>query len=196
MWAAYESGQAFYGKLDIPVIDMRHYLEEELDMHNSRQSFSARARMLAYDGDASNQVIWFVHKDDDIYGHIMDAIHILDDYLLSSRKPTEFEDRCFDQSGTLIDTGAHVWAGILDSDAPGPCTQAYPIKSSPRMVAGEFIAGDTFKCALKPLDTAFTDGTYGDNSFTIDQQNRLFEIFREGVCDYSMPDEGRPLNLP
>ena len=28
-------------------------------MHNSHQSFAARQRMLNYDGDASNQVIWF-----------------------------------------------------------------------------------------------------------------------------------------
>lgn len=195
MWAAYESGQAFYGKLDMPVIDLRPYLEEELDMHNSRQSFSTRARLLQYDGDASNQVVWFTHKDDNIFDHIMDAIHVLEDYKLSGRKPVDFEDRCFDQSGTLIDSGAHVWAGILDTDAPGPCTQAYPIKSSPRMVAGEMVAGDTFKCGLKGLDVAFTDGTYGDVVFTVEQQDQLFNIFRDGVCDYSLPDEGLPLDL-
>ena len=57
--AAYESGMVFRGKLDIPVIDWRHYLEAYLDMHNSHQSFAARQRLLNYDGDASNQLIWF-----------------------------------------------------------------------------------------------------------------------------------------
>ena len=28
------------------MIDWRHYLEEELDMHNSHQSFASRQRML------------------------------------------------------------------------------------------------------------------------------------------------------
>ena len=57
--AAYKSGMVFRGKLDIPVIDWRHYLEPYLDMHNSHQSFASRQRLLNYDGDASNQLIWF-----------------------------------------------------------------------------------------------------------------------------------------
>ncbi len=57
--AAYRSGMVFRGKLDIPVIDWRHYLEPFLDMHNSHQSFAARQRLLNYDGRASNQLIWF-----------------------------------------------------------------------------------------------------------------------------------------
>ena len=57
--AAYTSGMLFDGDIDIPVIDWRHYLEDELDMHHSHQSFATRSRMLDADGDASNQVIWF-----------------------------------------------------------------------------------------------------------------------------------------
>ncbi|HEX6166619.1 MAG TPA: DUF6351 family protein, partial [Acidimicrobiales bacterium] len=59
MNAAYTSGMEFQGDIDIPVIDWRHYLEDELDMHHSHQSFATRQRMLNADGDASNQVIWF-----------------------------------------------------------------------------------------------------------------------------------------
>ena len=59
MNAAYTSGMEFQGDIDIPVIDWRHYLEDELDMHNTQQSFAARQRMLNADGDAGNQVIWF-----------------------------------------------------------------------------------------------------------------------------------------
>ena len=59
MNAAYTSGMQFQGDIDIPIIDWRHYLEDELDMHHSHQSFAARQRMLNADGDASNQVIWF-----------------------------------------------------------------------------------------------------------------------------------------
>ena len=45
-YAAYRSGMVFRGKLDIPVIDWRHYLEPFLDMHNSHQSFASRQRLL------------------------------------------------------------------------------------------------------------------------------------------------------
>ena len=54
-----QPGLVFRGEIDIPTIDWRHYLEDELDMHNSHQSFASRKRMLNLDGDASNQVIWF-----------------------------------------------------------------------------------------------------------------------------------------
>ena len=40
------SGMEFQGDIDIPVIDWRHYLEDELDMHHSQESFVARQRML------------------------------------------------------------------------------------------------------------------------------------------------------
>ena len=59
MNAAYTSGMEFQGDIDIPVIDWRHYLEDQLDMHHSHQSFAARQRMLNVDEDAGNQVIWF-----------------------------------------------------------------------------------------------------------------------------------------
>src|SRR5204862_7310352 len=72
MHAAYRSGHVFTGGLDIPVIDLRQYLEPELDMHHSRQSFSARARLQSHPegrgdedgrddrgGNGDKQVIWF-----------------------------------------------------------------------------------------------------------------------------------------
>ena len=52
MNAAYNKGLYFDGDIDIPLIDWRHYLEEELDMHNSHQSFASRQRMLDFDGNA------------------------------------------------------------------------------------------------------------------------------------------------
>ena len=52
MRAAYETGMVFDGEIDIPIIDWRHYLDDELDMHNARQSFAARPRMLTPTRDA------------------------------------------------------------------------------------------------------------------------------------------------
>ena len=44
--AAYRSGQVFLGEMTMPMIDLRHYLEPELNMHHSLQSFSTRLRVL------------------------------------------------------------------------------------------------------------------------------------------------------
>ena len=56
---AYAKGLYFDGDIDIPILDVRPYLEEALDMHNSHQSFASRQRMLDRDGHAANQAIWF-----------------------------------------------------------------------------------------------------------------------------------------
>ena len=32
--ASYRSGHIFIGKIDIPILNVRHYLEDELDMHH------------------------------------------------------------------------------------------------------------------------------------------------------------------
>jgi hypothetical protein len=101
--------------------------------------------------------------------------------------PPEFADRCVDAAGATIASGAGVWDGILNQKPPGACTRAFPIYSSPRMVAGESIKGDTFKCALKPVATALADGTYPAGApFTVRQQEWLHKIFPDGVCDYSV----------
>jgi hypothetical protein len=116
----------------------------------------------------------------------MQAVSVLDKYLSSGSAPAEYADRCVDGAGTVLASGPQAWAGILDGGKPGACTQAFPIHASPRMVAGESIRGDTFKCRLKPLAKAYTDGTYGPAvSFSDAQKAWLSRIFPQGVCDYN-----------
>ncbi|WP_154668268.1 DUF6351 family protein [Pseudoduganella violaceinigra] len=186
--AAWDSGHVFSGKqLGIPMIDLRPYREAELDMHNARQAFSVRARLLAANpGEAKRQVIWFARPDTDLPGQVMKALWVLDKYLSSGSAPPEFADRCVDSAGTVIGSGPEVWAGVLDGGKPGACTLAFPIHSSPRMVAGESIRGDTFKCRLKPVSAAIADGTYGPSvRFSDAQKAWLARIFPQGVCDYN-----------
>ena len=186
--AAFDSGHVFTGKrLGIPMIDLRPYREAELDMHNARQGFSVRARLLsANPQEAKRQVVWIARADTDLAGQVMKAVSVLDKYLTSGSAPAEFADRCVDSTGTVLASGPDAWGGILDGGKPGACTQAFPIHSSPRMVAGESIRGDTFKCKLKPLGKAYTDGTYGPAvSFSDAQKAWLSRIFPQGVCDYN-----------
>lgn len=186
--AAWDSGHVFSGKkLGIPMIDLRPYREAELDMHNARQAFSVRARLLAVNPEeARRQVIWFARPDTDLAGQVMKAVWVLDKYLASGNPPPEFADRCVDSSGNLIGLGPDAWGGIIDKRQAGACTQAFPIYSSPRMVAGESIRGDTFKCKLKPLAKAYADGTYAPSiRFSDAQKAWLAKIFPQGVCDYN-----------
>jgi hypothetical protein len=201
--AAYTSGIVFRGAIDIPVIDWRHYLEAELDMHHSHQSFATRKRMLNRDGDASNQVIWFTDaRPARASDQTALAFEVIDEWLANMRanpaggvggnKPARAVDSCFATNGTLLYSGADAWAGILDARPAGPCTQAFPLFSSSRIVSGGPIEGSIFKCALKPVAAALTDGTYAPWLPSAGEVARLEQIFPSGVCDYSKPDLGRP----
>lgn len=185
---AYAAGQVFTGqRLGIPMIDLRPYLEAELNMHNARQSFSLRARLMSGNpAEVKQQAIWFIRSDTNFAGIVMEAIGVIDSYLSSGAAPAAFTDKCLDAAGAVIASGPAVWDGILDTHPPGACTKAYPILSSPRMVAGDSIKGDVFKCALKPVATALADGTYpAAVQFTAEQKEWLSRIFPQGVCDYS-----------
>jgi hypothetical protein len=201
--AAYTSGIVFRGDIDIPIIDWRHYLDAELDMHHAHQSFATRKRMLNFDGDASNQVIWFTDaRPARAFDQTPLAFEVMDEWLANIRanpaggvagnKPARAVDSCFTTGGSLIYAGTDAWDGILDSRPAGKCTRTFPLNSSSRIVSGGPIEGSIFKCALKPVATAVADGTYGPWIPSAADVARLQQIFPTGVCDYLKPDVGRP----
>jgi len=210
MHAAYNSGQVFEGRLNIPVLDIRYYLEPILDMHHSQASFAARARMIKAHGHADNQVIWMVGCNLDpvylgencSYEPTGDALDILDDWLshtggkslkqIVKNKPEAATDACFDNDGRLIYAGADAWDGVLNKHRAGACTSAFPILSTSRIQAGGSQRDDIFKCTLKPVSIALKDGTYAGVNFSDKQKLRLKQIFPTGVCDYRKGDMGKP----
>jgi Tannase-like family of unknown function (DUF6351) len=201
--AAYESGLVFRGDIDIPIIDWRHYLEHELDMHHSHQSFATRQRMLNHDGRASNQVIWFTDgRPARAFDQTPMALEVIDEWQANIRanprrgvvrnKPALAVDSCFATNGSLIHAGSDSWDGILDSRPAGPCTQLFPLFKTSRIVSGGPIEGSIFKCALQPVSTAISKGLYAPWTPSAEDVTRLEQIFPTGVCDYAKPDVGRP----
>jgi Tannase-like family of unknown function (DUF6351) len=201
--AAYEVGMRFDGNIDIPVIDWRHYLEEQLDMHHSHQSFATRRRLQLARGNADNQVIWFTDARPAVaFDQTPEAFEVIDEWManlhahpelgVAGNRPPRAVDRCFTTAGQEIAAGDDVWNGILDNEPPGVCTQAFPIYSSSRRVAGGPIEGGIFKCGLQSVDAAIAAGAYGAWVPSPAEKARLEQIFPEGVCDWSQPDVGRP----
>ncbi|MEV4898916.1 DUF6351 family protein, partial [Nonomuraea sp. NPDC055795] len=190
------SGLVFRGDIDIPVIDWRHYLEDQLDMHNSHQSFASRQRMLDHDGDSGNQVIWFTdaRPDGPRFDQTPQALEVIDAWManirerpwrgVSGNKPPLAVDRCFATDGTQIAAGRGVWNGILDRREPGACTKAFPLYSTSRIVAGGPIEGGVFKCRLQPVAKAIARGLYGTWQPAPAERARLDAVFPAGVCDY------------
>lgn len=213
--AAYEGGLIFDGEIDIPVIDWRPYMEEELDMHNTHQSFAARQRIInhrenvdqaarvASEGHADGHVIWFTDADGDLDAL---ALEVMDEWLsnvqenpdepLDANRPPEAVDSCFEnngqQEGDLIDSGDDVWDGILTDTEDGTCTETYPTFTSSRIEAGGPITGSVFKCQLQSVEDAIENGVYGDVEWTDDEVAQLNQLFPHGVCDYHHRDAGYP----
>ncbi len=128
---AFESGLEFDGRLgrDIPILDVRHYLEDQLDMHNVHQSFVVRERIRRSMGSVDNHVIWFQdarpEEDEEATSRLlMNVYRVMDEWVLSmqadadataaSTKPSEAVDACWDTSGQQIASGDGVWDGAVE----------------------------------------------------------------------------------
>ncbi len=190
---AYESGQVFTGNIDIPIIDVRWHLDPVLDIHHSLGSFSARARIDKHNGNHDNQLIWVAAcesmdlaelKRECPYNPTDMALDVLEVWLTTG-KPHAAYDACLDYEGQVIYSGDDAWDGILDDKPAGPCTKQFPIHTTSRIEAGEDMRGELFKCPLKSVEQAISEGDYGNNLFTEEQTTRLKAIFPDGVCDYS-----------
>lgn len=204
MRAAYTSGHVFSGRLTVPAIDHRQYMERELDMHNSHQSFAVRQRVTQAMGHSDHLVIWFT---DTIpltpkASQTMEALAVMDQWLMNIRahpragiaanKPPMAVDACFDRNGQLMQAGGGAWDGILDARPAGTCTTAFPLYGTSRIVAGAPIEGGIYRCARKSVDRAVADGTYAPWVPSAAEIAELKRIFPDGVCDYSRPDRAAP----
>ncbi|WP_448547082.1 DUF6351 family protein [Thalassotalea fusca] len=201
MHAAYRWGQVFIGKVDLPIIDVRHYLEDELDMHHMSASFYSRLRILQANGHADNHVIWLAHKD---HNPVSLAFEQMDKWLLThlkkpsvsvvEAKPETLKDQCFDRDGITIASGDGVFDGQWNQRPLGQCLTVFPMFSTSRIQAGGTWAGDIFKCQLISVKTAIKRGIYRHVDVT-DIMEQLNEIFPDGVCDYQQIDLGRPHDI-
>ncbi len=201
MAGAYRSGHVFIGYAEVPIIDVRHYLENDLDMHHLTASFSTRLRLEAGQGYSDNQVIWVTDKKFDarplafaMADEWMRQIRQHPERSVAENKPQVLSDSCFDGEGKVIAQGKQVWDGDWNQRADGACMKVYPRYKTPREVAGGNVEGDIFKCHLQPVEQAVEAGVYGDldMSHWLDQ---LKNVFPTGVCDYRLGDAGRPVAL-
>ena len=100
---------------------------------------------------------------------------------VAGNKPALATDRCFTTAGTEIAHGANVWDGILDKRPAGACTQAFPLHSTSRIVAGGPLRGGVYKCALQSVDAAIAKGLYGSWTPSADEVD---------AAEADLPDRG------
>jgi len=201
MKAAYRAGQVFIGKITLPVIDVRHYLEKDLDMHHVSASFFSRLRIIEQNGHSDNHVIWISDKN---YNPAVLAFKLMDEWLLTLRnnpnistleaKPKGLSDQCFSANGEVLFQGNDIWDGQWNNKSEGECQKIYPMFSTSRIQSGSTWSGDMFKCQLMSVNHAIKQGLYGSIDMEHYQQ-KLEKIFPNGVCDYNKVDQGRPSDL-
>ena len=204
MRAAYTTGHVFSGRLDVPAIDHRQYMERELDMHNTHQSFAVRQRVQARMGHSDNLVIWFTDTIPNTpkASQTLQAVAVMDQWLSGLRanptlgiqgsRPARAVDSCFDRQGALLQAGAGVWSGILDRQPAGACTQQFALYGTSRIVAGAPIEGGIYSCARQPVRAAVAHGVYAPWVPSEAEVQQLQQIHPQGVCDYTRPDQARP----
>jgi hypothetical protein len=209
---AYSSGRIDTGAGDlgnIPIIDIRPYMDNIPDIHDQLRSFATRERLKSAHGNAGNQVILTTPgpKDPMPMGlfklldpssvfslQSKEALRLIDLWLekieadksagsMASKvvrdKPAELVDACFTEAGEKI-AGPRTYGGT------GPCDQLYPAYADPRIVSGGPLTGDVLKCQLKPIDNKDYTHALGDSDLA-----RLKAIFPQGVCDYRKPGMGQ-----
>lgn len=209
---AYERGLLLTGGgglSQVPIIEWRVYDDDMANNHDRFRSFVTRARLIAANGNARNQVLLVFPR----YS-ILDFVRLMgtsrfetvfaeqahqlvqqmDRWLdavtadsaegslsdkVARNKPADLADGCWATNGEQITEPAS-YGGV------GRCNQLYPAYEDPRIAAGGPLTDDVLKCLLKPLSAA---DYY--KPLTVEQWRRLEAAFPTGVCDYSHPGLGQ-----
>ena len=189
---AYETGRlngANRGLSAVPIIDVRPYTDGDDDVHDIVASHITRARLIAANGHADNQVFRTYAPGTPIQAAQRQVLDAMDQWLASiavdtaparsalervvRNKPSGLVDACYTPNLEPMTDAAR-------------CGQLFPVASNPRLVAGSPLAHDRLKCELKPVDRADHATPVTDA-----QLAALGAAFPEGVCDYSRPGVGQ-----
>ena len=104
---------------------------------------------------------------------------------VAENRPPEAADTCIDNNGGVIASGNLVWYSKWNNRNQGLCLEVYPAYMTSRMIAGEDIKGNVFKCFTISIAEALDKGLYQPIDMTRWKQE-LERIFSDGVCDYNV----------
>jgi hypothetical protein len=197
------------GLSQIPIIDWQPYSDDLANQHDHFRSHVTRARLMAVNGSAGNQVIVMYPRytvmdivvfmkalnfeaawPERMGGLVRQMDRWLDNIRADSASGTLDEKVARDKPADLADGcwttyGEHI-VEPATFDGQGRCNQLYPPHGDPRIAAGGPLTDDVLKCAVKPVDPV----DYS-HPLTTSQLARLKATFPAGVCDYSRPGVGQ-----
>jgi Tannase-like family of unknown function (DUF6351) len=204
---AYQTGRVNEfgaGLASVPIIDVRSYLDfvqpgGGVDVHNSYHSGVNRARLIAANGNADNQVIVTVPSTGTLGGDIgsrtsplaivsRQLFDLMDQWLANiaadAEPGTPAEKVVRNKPGTLVDSCYDTSLNKITGAAQ--CAALYPYYGDPRLAAGAPAVDDVFKCALKPVDAADYNSPLSPA-----QLAAIGSVFPSGVCDFKKTPVGK-----
>lgn len=192
---AYRTGRINSGAGGIPslpIVDLRDYVDDELNVHQYINTYRFRSRLQRTNGTYANQVMFRARGSTNVTAMRDAGIDTLAAWLdaieadasgrslpekVIADKPANAVDACWTNSGQRTDAPAVIGDANL-------CETTYAPHSLPDLRAGRPLDSLIAKCQLKPINAA----DYGSPGPT--QLARLAAIFPGGVCDYSQPGVG------
>ncbi len=191
---AYRTGrinQGTGGYPDVPVIDIRTYTDDEVNVHQYFNTYRMRARLDRFGGDHDNQVMFRAKGGTsvnrmqdaaiDTMGTWLDSVAADNSGLSRAQKvvverPANAVDACW-VAGNRIDEPATL-------NGTGTCSTTYPAHSLPANRAGKPVESIVAKCQLKPID-------FGDYpAMSAAQQSQMQAIYPGGICDWTKAGVG------
>lgn len=169
----------------VPMIEVRSGVNEEV--HQSVHGKMARARLIAANGHAGNQVMWEAASPIPRYEtepEVFTAAFTLLDQWVTAVKADASADSL--ETKVLRNKPLEAKDACWVAGKPDVCGDSLPAYSLPRMVAGGPLSGDVLKCQLRPID--WNDYPV---EFTDAQKDLLKSAFPDGVCDWTKPEIGR-----
>ncbi len=186
---------------EVPIVLVNVYTDDKGDIHDRQRIFAIRERLATGTETDRNLVLWTRPGRGSLtetllgaVGETVGVIDVLDRWLtaaaadrsdgsqaqrLAANRPDDAVDTCVTPEGETL-------AGDDTYQADNACTEAYPVGSDPRQVAGASLSNDIMKCQLRPIDP----GSY-PVELSAEQLERLNTIFPDGVCDWSQPGIGQ-----
>ena len=187
----------------VPIIDIRSYVDDTVDVHTAYTTEIARARWKAMNGTAANFVAWRYASmgtlqmdgrdpNSPLRQGLRTALTTLDGWLdqieadksalpmaqkVVKDKPADVIDACFTKDLKKIP----MHPGAADDE----CAKMFPDHGDTRIAAGAPRDRMSMKCALTPVTPALYK-----RKLTAAQVQALKAAFPQGVCDYTKPPIG------
>jgi hypothetical protein len=178
-------------------------MERELDMHNVHQSFAVRKRVIQKMGNSDHLVIWFTDTMPGVpkASQSFEAIAVMDEWManiqanptksVAQNRPAKRVDSCFDVNGN-DDVPARRLGRHHQRQAQGRLHVGIP---HVRHLAHRSRRADRrrhLQVRAQERGTALQDGTYAPWMPDGPSVAKLKQVFPNGVCDYTRPDQARP----